>query len=149
MYFSIPIQSNRPHLQWSGSWWHEAGNWKLSSVGDNSRRAFPQTVSLQYNIRKYKGYTTLSIIHQNGGGKKRLRHHICIKHTPEQDAPVKPSQLSQETMRTVSLNSSSLKLQPSISHGLSTTPLFQQLIVLFTAPGFQKIQNKQSHIALQ
>lgn len=147
MYFSILIQSNRPHLQWSGSWWHGARTWKLSSVGDNSRRAFPQTVSLQHNIRKYKGYTTLSIIHQNGGGKKRLRHHICIKHTPAQDPPVKPSQLSQETMRTVSLTSSSLKLQPSIPQGLNTTPLFQQLIVLFTAPGFQKIENKQSHIA--
>lgn len=147
MYFSILIQSNTPHLQGSGSWWHGASIWKIRSVGDN-RRSFPQTVSLQHNIRKYKGYTMFSIIHQNRRGKRRLRHHICIKHTPAQDPPVKPNQLSQETIRTVSLTSSSPKLEPSIPHGLSTTSLLPVAYCSLYCSKFPK-DTKQSHIALQ
>lgn len=142
MYFSILIQSNTSHLQWSGSWWHWASTWKISSVEDNSRRSFPQTVSLQDNIRKYKGYTMFSIIHQNGGGKKRLRHHIRIKHTPAQDPPEKLNQLSQEIIRTVPLSSSSLKLQPSIPHGLSTTPLLPVVYCSLYCSKFPKDTNQ-------
>lgn len=133
MYFSMLIQSNRPHLEWSGSWWHGASTWKISSVGDYNRRSFPQSVSIQHKIRKYKDYSMFTIIPQNRECKKRFKHHICIKHTPVQDPPVKPNQLSQETIRTLLLTSSSPKLQPSIPHGLSTPHFYQQHIVLFTA----------------
>lgn len=121
-YFSNLIRSSRPHLECSGSWWHGASTWKISSVGDNNRTSFPQTVSLEHNIRKYEDHAMFSVIHQRGGDKKRLRHHICIKHAPARDPPVKPNQLHQETIRTLSLTYNSLKLQPT-PHGLSTTPL--------------------------
>lgn len=127
---------------------HGASTWKISSVGGNNSRSFPQTVSLQHNIRKYKDCGIFSIIHQNGGGKKRLRHHVCIKHTPAQDPPVQPNQLSQETVRTLSLTSSSLKLQPSIPHGLSTTLLLPVAYCSLYCFRFPK-DTKYSRIALQ
>lgn len=90
-------------------------SWK--TIGDRSHR-----LSLQSTTSGNTDYAMFGIVHQRGGDKKRLRHHICIKHAPARDPPVKPNQLHQETIRTLSLTYNSLKLQPT-PHGLSTTPL--------------------------
>lgn len=81
-------------------------SWK--TIGDRSHR-----LSLQSTTSGNTDYAMFGIVHQRGGDKKRLRHHICIKHTPARDPPVKPNQLHQETIRTLSSIFNLLKLQPT------------------------------------
>lgn len=77
-----------------------------------------------YSTTSWNTKTTQSSVslHQSGRDKERFSHHIHIKHASAQDPPVKLNQLSRATIRTLSSASGSLRLQPSMPYGLSTTP---------------------------
>lgn len=88
------------------------------TIGDHSH-GLPLYRTTSWNTKSTQRSVS---VRQSGRDKEIFSHHIYIKHASAPDSRVKPTQLISATISTLSSTSGSLKLQPSMPYGLSTTP---------------------------